>query len=196
VGAHSLRDRSRRPSSRNLRQVTAILRRFVVPAGRVLAGVLIVVGGLLAGFGWLYVLRGLGWLGLGPRIADSLPLLQLAGFDGQPLLRVLVAWVLAGALAGIALGGVRTERRLALTAIAGLALLLIGAQAAYALARNLAFSSVLFSRTPGLGPVLEGLAFALGSVLPRRLAGRHRVGLHRSLVARIGGFDDRRLRGG
>ena len=64
-------------------------------------GVLGVLVGLLAGFGWLYVLRGLDWLGVGPRIADALPLLQLAGFDGQPLLRVVVAWVLAGALAGV-----------------------------------------------------------------------------------------------
>ena len=55
-----------------------------------------VLVGLLAGYGWLYVLRGLGWLGAGPAVGDALPLLQLAGFDGQPLLRVVVAWLLAG----------------------------------------------------------------------------------------------------
>lgn len=164
--------------------------------GRGLAEALIVVVGLLAGFGWLYVLRGLGWLGLGPRIADSLPLLQLAGFDGQPALRVVVAWVLAGALAGVALRGVPAARRVALTAILGLALLLTGSQAAYALTRNLPFTSVLFSRAPGFGPVLEGLAFAAGSVLPRPLAGRQWLGAGRSLLSRLGGFDDRRLRGG
>jgi hypothetical protein len=174
----------------------SILRRCVVPGGRGLAEALIVVAGLLAGFGWLYVLRGLGWLGLGPRIADSLPLLQLAGFDGQPALRVIVAWVLAGALAGVALRGVPAGRRVALTVILGLALLLIGSQAAYALTRNLPFTSVLFSRAPGFGPVLEGLAFAAGSALPRPLAGRQRLGAGRSLLSRLGGFDDRRLRGG
>jgi hypothetical protein len=42
-----------------------------------------------ASVGLLYHLRHLRWLAIGPRIPDSLPLLQLAGFDGQPLARVL-----------------------------------------------------------------------------------------------------------
>ena len=54
---------------------------------RVLTGA--VVAGLLAGEGWLYVLRGAqgGWTPA-RYVADSLPLLALAGADGQPLLRV------------------------------------------------------------------------------------------------------------
>ena len=47
--------------------------------------------------GLLYSFRGLGWFSGGPRIGDALPLLQLAGFDGQPLDRVLVAGVLGWA---------------------------------------------------------------------------------------------------
>src|SRR5581483_5207854 len=53
----------------------------------------VVVVALLVGIGWLYVLRGLGWFGFGPRVHDSLPLLQLAGFDAQPLARLAVGWL-------------------------------------------------------------------------------------------------------
>ena len=67
--------------------------------GVVLTGA--VVAGLLAGEGWLYVLRGAGWLDAGPNVGDSLPLLALAGADGQPLLRVLISWLLAGAMAAV-----------------------------------------------------------------------------------------------
>jgi hypothetical protein len=167
-----------------------------VLAGRVLGWPLIVVAGVLAGFGWLYVLRGLGWLGLGPRVADALPLLQLASFDGQPLLRVLVAWLLAGALTGVALRSIRLPFRPALTGILGLAILLVASQAAYALTRNLPFSSVLFSRTPGFGPVLEAIAFAAGSVLPDALSKPVRGGARRRPAAAVAGLGDLRLRGG
>lgn len=133
---------------------------------------MIVALGLLTGFGWEYVLRGLGWLGAGPRIGDALPLLQLAGFDGQPLLRVLIAWLLAGGLAGLLLVSVRPSRRAVIAGLLGLALLLLAAQAANALTRNLRFSSVLLHRPPGAGPWLEAVCFALGSFLPGGLIGR------------------------
>jgi hypothetical protein len=175
--------------------VTTILRRIAVSAGRGLAYGAIVLVGLLAGFGWLYALRGLGWFGLGPRVADSLPLLQLASFDGQPALRVLVAWVLAGALAGVALAGMRPAGRVALTGILGLAVLLVASQAACALARNLPFRHVLFSRTPGFGPVLEAIAFAVGSALPHAVSRWQRVGTRRALPAGLGGVGDLRLGG-
>ena len=51
--------------------MTLILRRITLFAGRGLGWAVIVLAGLLAGFGWLYVLRGLGWLGLGPRVGDA-----------------------------------------------------------------------------------------------------------------------------
>ena len=157
----------------------------------------IVLAGLLAGLGWLYVLRGLHWLGLGPRISDALPLLQLAAADGQPLMRVIVAWVLAGAVTGVALAEVAPSRRAALALVLALAVLLLASQASYALARNTAFSATVFSRTPGLGPLLEACAFALGCYLPRPADhGQRPRARRRSLVSAITGFDDRGVGGG
>jgi hypothetical protein len=161
------------------------------------ASIVIVLAGLLVGTGWLYVLRGLHWLRLGPRVPDALPLLQLAGADGQPLVRVVVAWILGGALTGVALAEVVAPRRAALALVLALAVLLLGSQASYALARNVVFSSTVFSRTPGLGPVIEACAFALGCLLPRTADGGERPGTgRRSLAAVIGGVDDRGVRGG
>ncbi len=166
----------------------AALRRGGGPA----ASVLIVTAGLVAGTGWLYVLRGLHWLGDGPRVSDALPLLQLAASDGQPVVRVAVAWILAGALTGVALLELPPHRRLALALALGLVALLAVSQASYALARNVAFSSTVFSRTPGLGPVLEACAFAFGCWLPRPADRGQRPGTRRrSLVSVISGFDDR-----
>jgi hypothetical protein len=141
-------------------------------AGGTAAFTLAVIVGLLAGYGWLYVLRGAGWFASGPSVGDSLPLLQLAGSDGQPLLRVAVAWVLAGGLVGLATVRVPSLRRAALAGALGLVLLLLASQGASALARNLRFSDVLFSRSPGLGPWLEGVLFAAGCALPRRFISR------------------------
>jgi hypothetical protein len=165
--------------------------------GSAIAAVLIVLAGLLAGTGWLYVFRGLHWFGLGPRVGDSLPLLQLAGFDGQPLLRVAVAWLLAGGLAGVALIRVHPLRRSLFAGVLGLIVLLLASQGAYALARNVRLSDVVFGRSPGLGPVVEAIVFALGCLLPGSLARRQRPGVRRrSLVTLLTGFDDRGLGGG
>ncbi len=165
--------------------------------GGVAGSVLIVAAGLLAGTGWLYVLRSLHWLSIGPRVSDALPLLQLAASDGQPLVRVVVAWVLAGALTGVALAEVSPHRRLGLALVVSLVVLLVVSQASYALARNVAFSSTVFSRTPGLGPVLEACAFALGCWLPRTTDRGQRPGTRRrSLISVISGFDDRGVSGG
>lgn len=159
--------------------------------------VVIVLAGLLAGTGWLYLLRGLQWLRLGPRIPDALPLLQLAAADGQPLLRIVVAWVLAGALTGVALSEVTPYRRAGLAFVLALVVLLLASQASYALARNVPFTSTVFSRTPGLGPVLEACAFALGCFLPRAADRGQRPGSRRrSLASVLSGFDDRGVSGG
>ena len=173
--------------------------RRLVRTGGAAAAALILVAGLLAGTGWLYVLRGLHWLIIGPRIGDSLPLLQLAAADGQPLVRVVLAWALAGVLAGVALVELAPGRRAAAGLAVGLVVLLVASQASYALTRNLGFSTVLFSRGPGLGPVLEALVFAIGCALPRPLSRRQRTGpgvRRRSLVSLVSGLDDRRLRAG
>ncbi len=134
----------------------------------------ILLAALLSGLGWLYVLRGLGWLNAGPSVGDSLPLLQLAGFDAQPLARVLIAWATAGLLTGIALHRLGRLPRGVLAGALGVALLLFASQASFALARNFRLSQVLFQRAPGAGPWLEGLVFGAACALPRSGRGRRR----------------------
>lgn len=170
-----------------------VLRRATTSVG----AVAVLFAGLLAGMGWLYVLRSLGWLASGPRVADALPLLQLAGGDGQPLVRVLVAWALAGVLAGVALHAVAPGRRGVIAGVAALAGLLLLSQAAYALTRNLGFTAILFSRSPGSGPVVEGLAFAAGCALPGSRGQRNWVAAaRRAAAASRGGLRQRRLGAG
>jgi hypothetical protein len=132
-----------------------------------LAAVLVLPTAVAAGLGWLYVLRGLGWFAAGPAVGDSLPLLQLAAFDRQPLLRVVVAWLCTGLVAGVALSEIPRGRRAAAAAALAVVLLLLASQASYALARNLHFGDVLWSRGPGIGPWLEAAVFAGGCALPR-----------------------------
>ena len=177
--------------------MTALSRRTLKHGGAVAAALVVMIAGLLAGIGWLYVLRGLHWLDVGPRISDALPLLQLASFDAQPLLRVLAAWVLAGAICGVALSQVAPRRRVAPAFVVALVMLLLAAQESYAATRNLSFSATVFSHAPGLGPPLEAIAFALGCWLPRPIDRRHgpRSG-RRSLVSVFTGFDDRGVGGG
>jgi hypothetical protein len=138
-----------------------------VAGGAVVFSVAVVVGSL-AGDGWLYALRGAGWFTAGPIIHDSLPLLALASADGQPLLRVAVAWLLAGVLAGIMMVRLPPPHRAALAGAVCLVLLLLASQASYALVRNLRLSDVMTSRAPGTGPWVEALLFAVGCALPGR----------------------------
>ncbi len=158
------------------------------------AGLLVVLVSLLAGYGWLYGLRQTGSLRVGPPVADSLPLLQLAGFDRQPLARVVVAWLLAGLIAGVALIRVRPLQRASIVGVLGLVLLLISSQAADALARNLRFSHVLISRRPGFGPLVEAVMLAVGCALPRPVFGSERAARRRS--PRLGVARDSGLRPG
>lgn len=147
-------------------------RRLVAVAGRgggAATAIVMCLAALIAGLGWLYVLRGLGWLAIGPRVGDSLPLLQLAGFAGQPLARVVVAWLMAGVVAGMALARLPRLRRTVLAALLGFAVLLLASEASFALARNLRFSDVLSSRSPGAGAWLEAALFAFGAAIPGRL---------------------------
>lgn len=140
-------------------------------AGAVVRGaarLLAVIAAVLAGVGWLYVLRGLRWFALGGRVGDALPLLQLAGGDGQPVVRVAVAWLAAGLVAGVVLGGLTRLWRIGVCGGVALILLLAASQASYALARNLRFSAVLWARSPGAGPWVEALLFAAGCGLLAR----------------------------
>jgi len=148
--------------------------------------VLAIIVAQLSGYGWLYVLRGLHWLGGPPGVADALPLLQLAGFDVQPLPRVLVAWLLAGLLAGlILLARAPLPRAVSVGAI-GLLSLLLASQAAYALARNLHFDQVLFGRLPGAGSLVEAAALTIGSYLPGGVVGRRQRAPGAQAATRLG----------
>ena len=138
-------------------------------AERGAAGIVVLPGALLAALGWLYVLRGLGWFAIGPRVCDALPLLQLAGFDVQPLGRVVVAWLAAGMVAGVALAWMPRLWRGVLAGLVAIVALSMASQASFALTRNLRFGDVIWSRRPGAGPLLEAVLFALGAVLPGRL---------------------------
>lgn len=147
------------------------LRRGAAAVGGAIYALLAVVVGIAIGYGWLYALRGLGWFGAGPSIGDSLPLLQLAGFDGQPLGRVIAAFVLAGLILGVALSAQGRWRRVAAVGPLSLVALLLASQASYALTRNLRFSDVAFSRRPGLGPIIEALVLTAGCALVPRVSG-------------------------
>jgi hypothetical protein len=91
-----------------------------------------VILAVLGATGWLYLLRDVGALDAGPRVRGALPLQQLAGGDAQPLLRVVLAWLPAGVIAGLALARLTRLGRAARAATVALVsgLLLVGAGAA------------------------------------------------------------------
>ncbi|HTX30847.1 MAG TPA: alpha/beta hydrolase-fold protein [Solirubrobacteraceae bacterium] len=151
--------------------LAALLRGVVASVGVGFA----VIFAVLTGTGLLYGLRGLGWLAAGPRLGDALPLLQLAGFDGQPLARVAAAWLLAGVVLGLVLIRVRPSARVVVVAGFGLLLVLFASEASFALARNLRLSAVLADRVPGSGAWFEGVLLAAGAALPGMVHGWLRI---------------------
>ena len=154
------------PAIPGRRRVRAALRWIALGTGAVAALMLSV----LVGAGLLYGLRGLGWLAAGPRISDTLPLLQLAGFDGQPLARVAIAFLAAGAVFGAVLIRTPPLRRGAVAGLAGLLLLVLASDVSFALTHNLRLSPVVWHRAPTVGCWLEAAAFAIGAAIPRSLA--------------------------
>ncbi len=86
---------------------------------------------VVAGTGWLYILRELHFPASGPLLDGALPLQQLAGGASQPLSRMLAAWLPAGLALGVTLAAlIRIPRvlRVALV-VPSSALLLIAANA-------------------------------------------------------------------
>jgi enterochelin esterase-like enzyme len=149
-----------------------IVRRIATGAGSSVAVLICAVSGV----GLLYSLRQLHWLGMGPSVPDALPLLQLAGFSGQPLARMIGAWIPAGVVLGLVLIRFPAMRRALFILMLGAALLLFASDASYALTRNLRFGDVLLRRPPGLGPWVECLMLAAGSALTRTWTrSRHRA---------------------
>jgi hypothetical protein len=100
-------------------------------AAPVLRSPFVAIFATAAGVGWLYLLRHFGALDAGPGINEALPLQRLAGEAAQPLLRLVVAWLPAGIVAGLAMraAGVGRAAR-GVVAFAGCALLLLVAGAA------------------------------------------------------------------
>ncbi len=163
----------------------AAVRRGLVWLGAALASLLMLVLAVLAGTGLLYALRSTPILADGPRIHDALPLLQLAGRDSQPLGHVIVAWLAAGLVLGLALIRFRPLRRTLGVAVLGLLLLLFASDASFALARNLHLTHVLAHRTPPLGAWIEALVLSTGCALPRPLAAARRPVRWGQLAARL-----------
>ena len=135
-------------------------------AGGAVGVLVVLLTSCVSMLGWIYVLRQLNLFSIGLPVGDSLPLLQLAGFDGQSLARVLIAAALTGAVAGVALA--RTERRTRLMVVgtASLLILLLDSDISYALAHNLRLGQVLLARSPGFGPWLEAFVLTAASLIP------------------------------
>ncbi|MGZ4203229.1 MAG: hypothetical protein ACXVRH_14375 [Thermoleophilaceae bacterium] len=91
------------------------------------------------GTGWVYLLRELHVLALGPRLDGALPLQQLAGGDAEPLIRMVVAWLPAGVAAGLALDALTPLTRLGRAALAALlsaAMLIVASAVSDSIAQN------------------------------------------------------------
>jgi hypothetical protein len=86
---------------------------------------------VFAGFGWLYVLHRSGHLAAGPDLPEALPLQRLAGGAAQPVSRMLLAWLPAGLVAGVALKavGMGRWRGVAVFVAAAVVLIALGASA-------------------------------------------------------------------
>jgi enterochelin esterase-like enzyme len=153
----------------------------------VTAGALVVLVASFVGMGLLYGLRTLRWFSFGPLVRDALPLLQLAGFDFQPLARIAVAWLLVGLVTGLVLIRLRPSTRFLLGAIVGAFVLLVASDAASGLARNMPFVGVLESRLPDLGPWVEALLFAAGCAIPGRPAAELAALVRRVAAPRVSG---------
>jgi hypothetical protein len=115
----------------------------------------------VAGIGWLYALHRGAVLGAGPDVHAALPLQRLAGGAAQPASRLVLAWLPAGVVAGMALraGGWRRRwvRAAVLFVACAVVLLLLGAAA----------DAVTASETfgPHLAPQLGRAATWIAAVL-------------------------------
>ena len=103
---------------------------WLLTSAGMLAAFLLALAALFAGIGILYLIRDSG-LGFGTKVHDALPLEQLAGKDAQPLSHLVIAWVPAGFVAGLALLSLTklgaVARTVSLTFLSAITLLLAGA---------------------------------------------------------------------
>jgi hypothetical protein len=156
-------------------------RAFASPAGtaaavaRGVAAGLIALAGLVAGVGTVYLLRTVGPLAVGPNVPGALPLQQLAGGESQPVLRVAIAWIPAGVVAGLALArltSLNARTRALVLAIPAATLLLLAGAAADAIAITDPLQPHLLPQLTRPGTWVAVALFALGSLLAEPLRER------------------------
>ena len=139
---------------------------------RAILAVAVSLAALAAGVGVLYLIRMVSPLGIGPEIRGALPLQQLAGGEAQPLLRMVIAWVPAGFVAGLALGSLTNLRprvRTATLAAMAATILLITGAAADSIAITDPLRPHLLPQLARVGTWTAVVLFALGSALAVRL---------------------------
>jgi hypothetical protein len=137
--------------------------------GWLLALVVLPLVAVACGLGWLYLMRTHHLLTAGPRVKDALALQQLALGDAQPLLRTVVAWVLAGLAAGALLRAALDTRALRLLpafAVGSVVLLIAAGAASDALANNLRVSSQVGHQLSS-----QAIAVALAALVPAAAVG-------------------------
>lgn len=142
--------------------------RAAAASGRALLTILVALLGVVAGVGWLYLIRNSGRLGSGPNVSGALPLQQLAGNATQPLVRMLAAWIPVGLATGWALGRlVGVSRAPRAVTVALLALLALGAAGAAsdAIAVNQRFSDHVSHQLSSPGIWIAALLLTAAAVV-------------------------------
>ena len=143
-------------------------RGLAITVARTILAALVVVVAVIAGTGLLYLVHRWALLKIGPRIPGALPLQQLAGGEGQPLLRMIVAWIPAGFVAGFAAASIapfgRVVRIAGATILSAVLLLLAGA-AADAIAITDPLGPHLLPQLHRIGTWVAVGLFAIGAAL-------------------------------
>ena len=136
-----------------------------------------VVIAVVAGTGWLYLLREFHGLAAGPRFDGALPLQRLARGDAQPLLRMIVAWLPAGLALGASLAVLtRLPRwgRVLCAAFGSAVLLLLASAVSDAIAENDSVGSHVSNAFSRDGVWLAVGLVALGVLIAPAWSGRVR----------------------
>jgi hypothetical protein len=173
------RGTSPRPGPRTLARLARLPRRVphedTLGVVRMALGVSVAGLAVVAGVGWLYLLRSSALFGAGPRLQGALPLQQLAGDDAQPLLRMAAAWLPAGAVGGLALSRLARVRHPALvTAGVGAVLIVLSGAASDAVAQGSLslWRSRLLPQLGHPGTLAAIALLAIGAALAAKLAHR------------------------
>jgi hypothetical protein len=127
----------------------------------------------VAGVGLLYLLRNAGIADIGPHAAGALPLQQLDGTDGQPLMRMALAWLPVGIASGAVVATfARSSRALALAVVAvvAAAVLVLSAAASDAIANNEPFRTDLTTPLGAAGVWVSLGLLVIGVAVGERLA--------------------------